>query len=266
MALGSELPQTSQLQHLWAYSEKDEVGDWNLTQVSPAYISRETPWKTVQTIEESEDQGDLPVVTVLKKHFDVDVDVSFDSVGGSECESATYTLGKTYGLLPDTVKAQNIFNGWYTAPYDAEVEYLESDGAQYIDTGIYADTNTIGFMLDGTFLTSTTDDSYPCLGCYGDAGINDWFGVYEENGYIVVGGTANIKLTRYINQRITYTGNYFNDRLLSTSIGRSGTINSTDIPVYSTAKFMLFAKGFDDGSVGCFAKARLYAAKLTKGS
>ena len=140
-------------------------------------------------------------MTVLKKHFDVDVDVSFDSVGGSECEPATYTLGKTYGSLPDTAKAQNIFNGWYTAPYDAEVEYLESDGSQYIDTGVYADTDAIGFMIDGTYLTSTTpeDELYPALGGYGDTELANWFEVYEENSQIYAGSIQNIEFIGYIN-------------------------------------------------------------------
>ena len=47
-----------------------------------------------------------------------------------------------------------------TKPYDAEVEYVESNGTQYVDTGIYADASSTEFDLDcsfgGTFTTSNT--------------------------------------------------------------------------------------------------------------
>ncbi|MBQ0008691.1 MAG: InlB B-repeat-containing protein [Firmicutes bacterium] len=41
--------------------------------------------------------------------------VSFDSQGGSACESKTVTYNSTYGNLPEPTKSGNAFGGWYTA-------------------------------------------------------------------------------------------------------------------------------------------------------
>ena len=52
------------------------------------------------------------VVTAIKRHYDFDVSVSFDSNGGTACASQTYTLGSTYKDLPTPTKIQNVFLGW----------------------------------------------------------------------------------------------------------------------------------------------------------
>ena len=54
------------------------------------------------------------VVTAMRKHYNISVDVSFDSDGGTACDSMTYVLGSTYKDLPVPKKAQHIFNGWAT--------------------------------------------------------------------------------------------------------------------------------------------------------
>ena len=104
------------------------------------------------------------VVTALKKHYDMSVDVQFDSDGGTACDSMTYILGSTYKGLPVPTRAQHIFNGWATATgqiltdsslvelsnttLTAQWEYVDigSDCTEYIvqcnssykNTGIYA--------------------------------------------------------------------------------------------------------------------------------
>ena len=55
------------------------------------------------------------VVTTMRKHDDMSVDVTFDSNGGTACDGMTYVLGSTYKGLPVPTKAQHIFNGWATA-------------------------------------------------------------------------------------------------------------------------------------------------------
>jgi hypothetical protein len=49
------------------------------------------------------------VVTTMKQHTDYIVDVSFDSTGGTACESATYVLGYQYQDLPTTTRSSYIF-------------------------------------------------------------------------------------------------------------------------------------------------------------
>ena len=55
------------------------------------------------------------VVTAMRKHYSISVDVSFDSNGGTACDDMTYVLGSTYKNLPTPTKAQHIFSGWATA-------------------------------------------------------------------------------------------------------------------------------------------------------
>ena len=104
------------------------------------------------------------IVTALKKHYNISVDVSFDSDGGTACDDMTYILGSTYKDLPVPKKAQNIFIGWATAAGqiltdsslvelsnttltaqweyvdigDDCTEYIVSCNSSYKNTGIYA--------------------------------------------------------------------------------------------------------------------------------
>ena len=55
------------------------------------------------------------VVTAIRKHYNISVEVSFDSNGGTACDGMTYVIGDTYKNLPVPKKAQHIFSGWATA-------------------------------------------------------------------------------------------------------------------------------------------------------
>lgn len=104
------------------------------------------------------------VVTTMRKHYDISVDVTFDSNGGTACDGMTYVLGSTYKGLPVPTKSQHIFNGWTTATGqilsdsslvelsnttliaqweyvdigDDCTEYIVSCNSSYKNTGIYA--------------------------------------------------------------------------------------------------------------------------------
>ena len=58
--------------------------------------------------------GAHAVVTAMRKHYNISVDISFDSDGGTACDGMTYVIGGTYKNLPVPKKAQHIFNGWAT--------------------------------------------------------------------------------------------------------------------------------------------------------
>ena len=45
------------------------------------------------------------VVTTMRKHYNISVDVSFDSDGGTACDDMTYVLGSTYKGLPVPTKS-----------------------------------------------------------------------------------------------------------------------------------------------------------------
>lgn len=104
------------------------------------------------------------VVTTMRKHYNISVDVSFDSDGGTACDGMTYVIGDTYKNLPVPKKAQHIFSGWATAAGqiltdsslvelsnttltaqweyvdigDDCTEYIVSCNSSYKNTGIYA--------------------------------------------------------------------------------------------------------------------------------
>jgi hypothetical protein len=93
--------------------------------------------------------------TLYAKWFK-NLQVTFDANGGKLTEneeqldsiSKTYTVGSTYGELPTPTMEGQTFDGWYAAKLDevpegyTRVEYVESNGNQYIDTGIVPGSDT----------------------------------------------------------------------------------------------------------------------------
>lgn len=77
------------------------------------------------------------VVTALKKHYDFNVTVKFDTAGGSNCDPQKYTLGSTYKSFPATTKTQHIFNGWFTQPTGGS-QILSSSTVELSNTILYA--------------------------------------------------------------------------------------------------------------------------------
>ena len=111
---------------------------------------------TLSTILGYENGGELVVpnnVTIVTEKI---YKVTFDSNGGnSTVYSKGVRLGTVYGNLPAATRDGYTFLGWsYTknvlpSEYQ-EVEYIQSDGTQYINTGISYYRNTI--YVDAQFL------------------------------------------------------------------------------------------------------------------
>ena len=74
------------------------------------------------------------------------VTVTFNSNGGSVVPVSKLVItGGTYGTLPTPTKSGYVFKGWATSSLPdgyTEVEYIESSGTQWIDTGVTPTTNT----------------------------------------------------------------------------------------------------------------------------
>ena len=47
---------------------------------------------------------------------------------------------------------RRVMGGGGSLPYDAEIEYLEGTGTQWIDTGLYFDTTKHGYIVDATLI------------------------------------------------------------------------------------------------------------------
>lgn len=74
--------------------------------------------------------------------------VTFDSNGGTLTDNTKYvSYNEPYGTLPTPTKEGYRFVGW--AEQYQQLEYIESTGTQYIDTGLIANQDT-GFEIDFT--------------------------------------------------------------------------------------------------------------------
>ena len=107
--------------------------------------------------------------------------VTFDSNGGTtNVTQKVVTLGSTYGTLPTPTKEGYEFVGWdleYTLPSGIQqLEYIESDGTQYIDTGVKS-TSRLSFETEAV----TTDiDSAVGTPSILYAGGEDWKSNYQQ--------------------------------------------------------------------------------------
>ena len=139
-------------------------------------------------------------------------------------------------------------------PYDAEVEYLESTGTQWIDTGIIATENT---RVKATLMTLSTDNK-------------NWFGgqvLPVNNGFVFnsysvdkleycfgSGGWVKVEVPNIVG------------RIFTVDFGKDGIVidgNTVSIPSYKTfheqsAPIAIFVR---IGGVA-FIKGRLYALQI----
>ena len=150
-------------------------------------------------------------------------------------------------------------------PYDAEVEYLESDGTAYIDTGfvpnqntsvdaMFMKTSTLGnFFLFGVRPTSTEKSKEYAFLPYINQQVNFRFGNRNTSKSYLISIDTKYKL--YTSKRTFYLRDE-QDTNLTSSTANSNTFNSE----YS---IRLFGEkiGSDGGNVTSFL--RIYYFKIT---
>ena len=91
--------------------------------------------------------------------------VTFDANGGTtSASSKDVTYGKSYGTLPEPTRSGYTFLGWYKKPYVLpseyqEVEYLNSTGTKYIDTGVSGNAN-LSFDVQYSWNVIPNDGTY----------------------------------------------------------------------------------------------------------
>jgi hypothetical protein len=156
-----------------------------------------------------------------------------------------------------------------TLPYDAEVEYLESTGTQYVDTGIVPNSTTgIDMELLFTIPAADTINTF-CSG--GDGWNNNEFLIVANNGaydgagrlyYNASPGSYTVYLqniSQYANQRHRYAildgACYFDANHLGTYTNRNIV---TTYSVYIGASHR-------QGGVGEPLNGRIYTAKMYHG-
>ena len=88
----------------------------------------------------------------VRKHYDIVISYTIHEGNGNTptMVNANFPSGKYTALDYTPVWEHHRFAGWSTKPpYDAEVEYLESTGAQWIDTGVaVSDPSTVAIEID----------------------------------------------------------------------------------------------------------------------
>lgn len=144
-------------------------------------------------------------------------------------------------------------------PYDAEIEYLESTGTQYIDTGVLADGSVLSAEIDvdcslaGQFAGAVRGHSVRSRMHFGVASGYDtiYIGSRATNGsaWFRTSQTSGRRVFRYDAQNQT---------------GAIGSYTGALVPVAptdTTISFWLFGRhGLNTANT--FASARIYAAKL----
>lgn len=149
-------------------------------------------------------------------------------------------------------------------PYDAEIEYLESTGTQYIDTGIVP-TNQTGFYVS-VFTAPTGTLNNRLIGCYDGttrflfacspkSSNNTFFGWNEA-----LGPYGNL-----VNVAVTASLNFLNDRKAvlngetkSSELGTLGALTSTIFLFGHNSNGSAFTSQLFSG--------RVYTAKISEGS
>jgi len=146
-------------------------------------------------------------------------------------------------------------------PYDAEVEYLESTGTQYVDTGVNA---------DGSILSAEIDVDCPSTGQFAGAIRQDSSSAWTRMHFGVASGYDTI----YIGSRPTNGSTWFRTSQISgrrvfrydaeNQTGAIGSFTDALVPVAptnTTISFWLFGRhGLNIAN--SFASAKIYAAKL----
>ena len=160
-------------------------------------------------------------------------------------------------------------------PYDAEVEYLESTGTQYVDTGIVlsvpSDTIYCKMMSTKTYSGSTTppEGQYAFFGVLDGYGTNDfgarisWYAGYYgiETNNRVIATTEGIR-TNAIYEKLTEWTLGANERKV---VYNGSTITTSNVVTtsytYSGSSWIFGANGTGTGGRGLLA-CRVWSYKL----
>jgi len=145
-------------------------------------------------------------------------------------------------------------------PYDAEIEYLESTGTQYIDLGIIPDANTGAYA---NVVCSDNTDIY-FFGLRNDSGNTRWGAGHSSGGFYYCYGNygSTIRLTGYsaeIYLNYLNDGNYISTNGTTT---KQGALPS--LPFTPALNIYLFGCAYIN-TINKW-KGKFYSFKLTQGS
>lgn len=141
-----------------------------------------------------------------------------------------------------------------------QVEYIESTGTQYIDTGVIP-SNTVGFKIKME-LPEVASDTFR-FGCRQDAG-NTRFVLGTSNGVVYFGFNTTISGTWTIKANTSFEGslNYLNSRVAN--VNNANDQQLSDISTNFTYPLIMFGRN-SAGTISSSAQ-KIYSCKITDGS
>ena len=160
------------------------------------------------------------------------ITVTFDANGGSVSQtSKEVTYGTNYGTLPTPTKSGATFLGWSSLPNGyRSVEFIQSSGTQYIDTGYYWTNENIEIHFDGIVITNAVNQTLYGNEEYIDNSSRNFAGgIHGNNGtygiYIGSGsrGTINTKM----GERFSLDTKTTNDKKLQVFLNKTKIIDTT---------------------------------------
>lgn len=143
-------------------------------------------------------------------------------------------------------------------PYDAQVEYLQSSGTQYIDTGIIPNDNT---GLHIRVSSSNTSDTY-VVGLRNSSGNTRWCIGHASSGYYYA--VNSVSQRRYKLDPAEIYFNYLNDKKFHVVDSTTGDGSIGSLAFTPSYNIRLFGSA---GMVASYSKwsGKIYYVKITQG-
>ena len=183
----------------------------------------------------------------------------WSGTGNTATKSVTYD--STYGSVPAVSKSGYTFRGWQLIPNEyIQLEYIESTGTQYIDTG-YSAPN--GFIGESEFSYTTVDSSY----IIGSHNLNSPYG---RNGFGLTANVWELGLgDNYPRSTITVAANTRYSARFSTvkgnaylNIDETKILTSSDSTSRSSQNLFIFHNQYRKNAGLSTAKAKIYFMKI----
>ena len=241
------------------YSQPGEGGD--LVYDASGLAVQGAYWSGSGTSAKYNNMTDLTAYAKWRKNTET---VTFDAEGGTVSEtSREITRGSTYGTLPTPTKSKYIFENWQYVPKGyQQVEYIESSGTQYIDTGYkpnedtgvlatyqFSEVSTLQQRVYGVHGIDTDNESISyTLYINGSGGMS--YAYKDGTGNWIVTGT-NASTTK-----MTFKENV-DQRYISMN-GAANTPIQGAITRTSKYNLMIMAASESDGSIVGHGKLKLY--------
>lgn len=143
-------------------------------------------------------------------------------------------------------------------PFDAEVEYLESTGTQYIDTGVLG-SNALAFHLTAKAQVSNSNFFCGCIGSNGASEMQRLIGA--ASGGVVYYVLQRGEFSIHGRNRIVADGNWHTYKLSSTEAVIDSDTKSSGTISDCNRTFLLFAVVSAAGVVSC-GKCCISACKI----